>query len=81
MHDIGKTTALNSYSASYKNPSCVCAFVEECMKQEEKRHRQTHPPTHTHTHTHVYLESPNRSSYHTVVLVQSITATGKHHYE
>ena len=36
------TTAVNSYCASYENPSCVYAFVEECMKLG------TDSPTHAH---------------------------------
>ena len=47
MHDIGKTTALNSYSASYENPSCVCAFVED--------ERGTDKPTHIYTYTHTHV--------------------------
>ena len=41
------TIALNNYYVSYENPSCVCAFVKECMKQEVKKHRLTPSPTHT----------------------------------
>ena len=52
-------TALNGYSASYENLSCVYVFVKECKYETRRKEAQTHPPTHTytymHTHAHMYI--------------------------